>query len=369
MEGLADNVERQSGHSQHFMKSLFDPLASPRRETSSTPRRPSQNRLCEGPWTGPRPNVEAPWQTWTPKRPAALQVAVDKYSLRRPEHYDHVAEINRLRSPCQGQHPLLHAGDLDLRALRPAIFSRLYNLDVPVFDHNTTVDFAEGGAMAAIDVSHRTIDVALPPPTLRDHPLKLHRVAEDLETLLGFKGNYMIFPITNFDNYMVWFMMQNYIHVDDINGVTAVDPDPGADLTLDDLRTALEAIHVKNPDSFANNVTAFEEIMVHLISKGTPELVIVPSESLYIEALQGTLPCSRTTNSSTALLTSSGSKRTRARPNSRTCAWPPDWRVPNSATRTSTRSCSFKTVTRSRSTLGQHLELRRGPAAPRTVAI
>ncbi len=130
-----------------------------------------------------------------------------------------LAEINRLR---------VHVKDNIIYYMQ-AIWTyepsdqryfRLYNLDVPVFDHNTTVDFAEGGAMAAIDVSHRTIDVALPPPTLRDHPLKLHQVA-DLETLLGFKGNYMIFPITNFDNYMVWFMMQNYIHVDDINGVTA----------------------------------------------------------------------------------------------------------------------------------------------------
>jgi hypothetical protein len=225
----------------------------------------------------------------------ALQVAIDKYVAATTQHFSMLAEIDRLR---------VHVKDNIIYYMQ-AIWTyepsdqryfRLYNLDVPVFDHSTTVefteatgDFTEGGALAVVDASHRTIDVALPPPTLLDHPTKLHQVA-DLETLLGFKGNYMIFPITNFDNYMVWFMMQNYINVDDINGVTAVDPDPGADLTLSDLRAALEAIHAKDPDSFANNEAAFEELMVRLLSKGTPELVIVPSDSLYIEALPGTHP-------------------------------------------------------------------------------
>jgi hypothetical protein len=218
----------------------------------------------------------------------ALQVAIDKYVAATTHHFSMLAEIDRLR---------VHVKDNIIYYMQ-AIWTyepsdqryfRLYNLDVPVFDHNTTVDFTEGDGLATVDMSHRTVNVALPPPTLRDHPTKLHQVA-DLETLLGFKGNYMIFPITNFDNYMVWFMMQHYIDIDDINGVTAADPDPGADLTLDELREALEAIHAKDPDSFANNEATFEQIMVRLLSKGTPELVIVPSDSLYIEALPGTHP-------------------------------------------------------------------------------
>ena len=72
--------------------------------------------------------------------------------------------------------------------------------------------------------------------------------------------------------------------------MTATNPDPGANLTIDDLRAAMEAIHAKDPDAFANNEAAFEEIMFRLLSKGTPEMVIVPSNSLYIEALPGTHP-------------------------------------------------------------------------------
>lgn len=43
--------------------------------------------------------------------------------------------------------------------------------------------------------------------------MKLHQVVE-IETLLGFKGNYMIFPLADFDNYMAWYLMQDYIHFD-----------------------------------------------------------------------------------------------------------------------------------------------------------
>ena len=35
----------------------------------------------------------------------------------------------------------------------------------------------------------------------------------------------MIFPMTKF-NYMNWYMMQDYIHIDTTTGVTAQDPGP-----------------------------------------------------------------------------------------------------------------------------------------------
>jgi hypothetical protein len=111
----------------------------------------------------------------------------------------------------------------------------------------------------------------------------------DIENLIGFKGNYMIFPMTNF-NYMTWFLMQNYIHIDDATGVTAQDPDPNADLSIGALENAMANIYANDPNSFANNQPMFEEIMLRLLSSKGPEMVIVPSNSLYIEALPGTHP-------------------------------------------------------------------------------
>ena len=99
----------------------------------------------------------------------------------------------------------------------------------------------------------------------------------------------MIFPMTNF-NYMTWFMMQNYIHLDDVSGVTAQDPDQFAGLTIEQLKTAIGQIYTNNPRSFEAVQPIFQEIMLRLLSNQNPEMVIVPSSSLYIEALPGTHP-------------------------------------------------------------------------------
>jgi hypothetical protein len=217
----------------------------------------------------------------------ALQVAIDKYTNAATKHFGMLADIDRLR---------VHVKDNIIHYMQ-AIWSyeppdqryfRLYNLDVPVFGHNTTVNTVEEEAIEAIDESHTPIAVRFPAPTLYAEPTKLHQVA-DIENLIGFKGNYMIFPMTNF-NYMTWFMMQDYIHMDTTTGVTAEDPDPQADVSLDQLKAALAAIRANNFESFANNQDLFQEIVLRLLTKEAPEMVIVPSNSLYIEALPGTHP-------------------------------------------------------------------------------
>src|SRR5262249_38319413 len=71
----------------------------------------------------------------------ALQVAIDKYTAAATKHYSMLADIDRLR---------LHIKD-NIIPYMQAIWTyeppdqryfRLYNLDVPVFQHNTKVDVA-----------------------------------------------------------------------------------------------------------------------------------------------------------------------------------------------------------------------------------
>ena len=91
-------------------------------------------------------------------------------------------------------------------------YFRLYNLDVPVFESNATVDFdvnTGGGitsVLSAADTSNQTIRTNLPKPTLSNDTKKLHQIA-DIDQLLGFKGNYMMFPLTDFNNYMAWYLI------------------------------------------------------------------------------------------------------------------------------------------------------------------
>ncbi len=217
----------------------------------------------------------------------ALQVAIDKYTKAATAHFSMLADIDRLR---------VHVKDNIIYYMQaiwtyePADqrYFRLYNVDVPVFTHNTKVNFAPTTGLAEIDTSTTSINVEFMDPTLLEPTLKLHQVA-DLENLIGFKGNYMIFPMVNF-NYMTWFMMQNYLHLDVETGVTVQDPDPLAGLTVGQLKDAMANVYAGNPGSFAGKQPIFEEMMRRLLSTQNPEIVIVPSNSLYIEALPGTHP-------------------------------------------------------------------------------
>jgi hypothetical protein len=165
-----------------------------------------------------------------------------------------------------------------------------------VFESNATVDFdvnTGGGitsVLSAADTSNRTIKTNLPKPTLSNDTKKLHQIA-DIDQLLGFKGNYMMFPLTDFNNYMAWYLIQNHIHLDPTAGLVFSDPDPDADIpTPDKLEEALKAIHAQNPDSFAAHESDFEAAMLQLLSNQAEQMVIVPSDQLYIEALPGTHP-------------------------------------------------------------------------------
>jgi len=166
----------------------------------------------------------------------ALQVAIDKYTAAATKHFSMLADIDRLR---------VHVKDNIIHYMQ-AIWTyepsdqryfRLYNLDVPVFGHNTTLNYAKSTGLEQIDTSRTTFEVRFPAPTLLDKTMKLHQVA-DIENLIGFKGNYMIFPMTNF-NYMTWFLIHKYINLDEATGVTAKDPDPLANLTIDQLKAAM----------------------------------------------------------------------------------------------------------------------------------
>src|SRR5262249_15804305 len=152
-------------------------------------------------------------------------------------HFGMVAEIDRLR---------LHVKDNIMHYMQ-AIWSheppdqryfRLYDLDVPVFEHNTMVEATSVAAhpelqtaprdvLNSADTSTTTHNIKLPKATLSNDTKKLHQIA-DIDNLIGFKGNYMIFPLTDFDNYMAWYLIHNFIHFED--GVPFLsDPDPNAD--------------------------------------------------------------------------------------------------------------------------------------------
>ena len=184
----------------------------------------------------------------------ALQQATDAYveGLRRSHQ-----PARRHRSaarPREGEHPPLHAGDLVARADRPALLpavrpahpvpgdraaagSRAILADVTMAGRRRRGQLPATPAAGRADHGRRTRPRRSRPavPNLSGHRLRprrrrsapsaaSHEVA-DVDTLLGFKGNYAMFPLRE-GNAITDYMAQSFL--DSYFGV--LDPDPfGAD--------------------------------------------------------------------------------------------------------------------------------------------
>lgn len=127
----------------------------------------------------------------------------------------------------------------------------------------------------------------LPAPSAAEFEEKrLHEIA-DLDNLMGFKGNYMIFPLKQC-TYITDFMMQDY--VDDYFGIR--DPDPVGDFTTEELLRYAEALYHDEsiPESEREETRAAINQLVQdrLTSPRVEnELIVVPTGQLFIEALKG----------------------------------------------------------------------------------
>lgn len=110
----------------------------------------------------------------------------------------------------------------------------------------------------------------------------------DLDRLLGFKGNYMIFPLKE-SNCLTDFMMVPY--VDAQFGVR--DPDEFGNWTLEEFASYVCCLkHTMNADAFADIRAQLRERYMALLStpRRDKEEIIVPTGQLFIEALPGTHP-------------------------------------------------------------------------------
>ncbi|MCC6279948.1 MAG: hypothetical protein IT262_05075 [Saprospiraceae bacterium] len=114
----------------------------------------------------------------------------------------------------------------------------------------------------------------------------LEEVAE-LDTLLGFKGNYMIFPLRK-SNVITDFMMSPYVDSE----FQLLDPDAPGNWTLDEFEQLYCCLKKSLGDSFSEVEAAlkdlYKEILTDPLRPG--EVITVPTGSLFIEALPGAHP-------------------------------------------------------------------------------
>jgi hypothetical protein len=221
----------------------------------------------------------------------ALQIAIDKLSAAVKEHYDRVAEIDRLRVHVK-ENILYYMQAIWSHEPPDQRFFRLYNLDVPIVQpvaNGVTVNLAAGD-QPVIDWlrNQQAAGASLPMPDVTVTTKKLVEVA-NLDKVLGYKGNYAIFAL-NENNFITLHMMQDYLEVSD--EVRLRDPDDVANYSVDDLQQLAECMFRKNPDEFRANQERFRKLMVDRLMSGraADDRVVVPTTSLYIEALVGTHP-------------------------------------------------------------------------------
>jgi hypothetical protein len=227
----------------------------------------------------------------------ALQSAVDKLSSAVKEHYDRVAEIDRLRVHVKDN--ILYYMQAIWRQEPPdQRFFRLYNIDVPIVMPVTagvTVNVSMGGGgrtmpsgLSALLGGEETVVSTLPMPTVKLTTKKLVEVA-DLDNVLAYKGNYMVFALKE-NNYITLHMMQDYLDVGE--ELLLRDPDELGNYSIEQLQELATAVNKKDPNEFNARRDDFKKMLMDRLtsSRKDNDRVIVPTNSLYIECLVGTHP-------------------------------------------------------------------------------
>lgn len=111
----------------------------------------------------------------------------------------------------------------------------------------------------------------------------------DLDNLLGFKGNYMIFPLKK-SNLVTDLMMEPYI---DEGFTKLIDPDEIGNWTLEEFSKFICCLKKKlSPEEFDSKKEALKQQYEAILTspRRTYEDIIVPTGSLFIEALPGKHP-------------------------------------------------------------------------------
>jgi hypothetical protein len=221
----------------------------------------------------------------------ALQAAIDKLSAAIREHFDKVAEIDRLRVHVK-ENILYYMQAIWNHEPPDQRYFRIFEVKVPIVKPKTTnVAVAYSGHADRWQDSAKgdvTIEVPLPFPDIEIDWKPLVEVA-DLDEVLGYKGNYAIYRLKE-NNYLTYHMMQDYLELSD--DVKIRDPDDFANCTVDELQQLATCLYQHDRDAYKRHKVEIQKMIIDRLMSGRPEddRVIVPTQSLYIEALPGTHP-------------------------------------------------------------------------------
>jgi hypothetical protein len=222
---------------------------------------------------------------------SALQTAVDKLTAAIREHYDKVAEVDRLRIHVK-QNIIYYMQAIWNHEPPDQRYFRVFNVEVPMVElanPNQALPLVKGaGVVDDVLLSQETASLQMP---MQDYRIEWRRLVEvaDLDEVLGYKGNYAIYRLKK-NNYLTLHMMQDYVELSDILKVR--DPDDTANHTVDEIQELATCLYKTSPEVYKRHKKDIQKLILDRLMSGRPEddRVIVPTKSLYIEALVGTHP-------------------------------------------------------------------------------
>jgi hypothetical protein len=219
-----------------------------------------------------------------------LQEATDKYTKALQERFNRRTEILRLRAHVK-DNILYYMQCIWDQEPPDQRFFRLYDqIDVPVLDPKDFQYKVYSGSYILSPTGKMPLCLQISAP--RNINIKYKKLVEvaDLDNPLGYKGNYIIFPLKE-SNAITTFMMQDYIEMHEVARLR--DPDEIGEYTVENLRELLKCLLKINPESVNERlISRVKTALIKRLSDPYPEkeIVIVPTTSLYIEALPGKHP-------------------------------------------------------------------------------
>lgn len=232
---------------------------------------------------------------------AALTGATQEYAKAYAEHTNRLMEVGGLRVHFK-ENVLYYMQAIWSFTFEDQIFFSLCNIRAPKITAN-----ARSYAVAETDSPPLSIPVRpgrvvlavtpqvtmTPPVSVEDDAVSLAQIA-DLDSPLGFKGNYMIFPLRE-SNPLTDMMMVPYVDTElglhDPDDTAAWDPEAFARYAR-----CLLKLHRERDDLTDAQYKALEDALreqyTRIVSATRPmtDEIIVPTNSLFIEALPGAHP-------------------------------------------------------------------------------
>jgi hypothetical protein len=230
---------------------------------------------------------------------AALSAATNAYAKARAQHGNHLLQIAALRTHFK-ENVLYYMQAIWSYTFSDELFFSLVNVKVPKLAATQKTYSLKAPDNIPISITPKPgqvvleVDVDLQLQTNLDPSTDFVTLGEvaDLDNPLGFKGNYIIYPLRQ-SNPLTDFMMLPYI--DSELGIH--DPDQLGSWTPEDFAQYATCLLQQEKDKLSeSDYTALQSQLQDqyqtIVSNPAPtsDVVIVPTSSLYIEALPGAHP-------------------------------------------------------------------------------